>query len=80
MYEIFSKDRKHWTLSDEEQVEYFYRCNEFFSKFYEQRYFQDIIQLTYYSKVTQESPLYLTENKRSVAIILLKGNIGIYKK
>lgn len=38
------------------------------------------MQLAYYSRVTLDSPLYLTDSKRPAAIILLKGNITVYRR
>ena len=58
----------------------FFKCNQFFSKFYDFVYFEDIVNMTYYVRVSPDLPLLLTDNKRSSAIILLKGNIKVEKK
>lgn len=78
--EIFRKDRKHWTNQDLEQIDVFYQCNGFFSSFYQLRYLDDIVNMSYYAKLEPEQPLYLTDNKRSAAVIVLKGNVRVHKK
>lgn len=58
----------------------FYKCNKFFSKSYDDHYFEDFVNMTYYTKVSPDSPLLLIENKRPSAVVLLNGNIVVSKK
>ena len=58
----------------------FFRCNKFISKVYDDRYFDEIVDMCFYAKATPDSPLQLINNKRPSAVILLKGTVAIHKK
>jgi hypothetical protein len=77
---IFSKDNATWSVQQKEELEQFFLYNSFFNKFYTHEHFHQIADMSFYAKIPKDRELHLNLNKTSEVLVLLSGEIEIYKK
>jgi hypothetical protein len=80
LLEIFRKDKKYWSHDEIEEVELFFMLNTFYNKFYEHQDFDKVVNFTFYAKLQPLEESKLELNKKSEILILLTGEIEIYRK
>lgn len=79
LLEIFRKDKKYWTAEEIEEVELFFTITPFFSPYYEHEDFNTVTGFTFYAKIWPLDELVLNLNKKSDVIILLQGDIELFR-